>query len=301
LSNVETLDQAKKAASLTARALMRVNRMPALYESEVDRTNRIGVGLTGIHEFAYKHFGLGFKELLDTNKSFAFWSFIDEMRRAVETSAVDFAEETGMSIPHTMTTIKPSGTVSKVLNCTEGAHLPALLHYIRWVQYAWNDPQVEEHKQRGYPVKDISEQYSGHCVVGFPTKQPIVDIVGEDDIITANMASPMEQYVWLQLLEKHWLGGRGCHNQISYTLKYDPEVVSFVDFSDMILDNQPTVKACSVMPSISESAYVYVPEESITKEYYEFLTSNIDRYTNEAVGDALECDSGGCPVEFDIN
>ena len=137
-------------------------------------------------------------------------------------------------------------------------------------------------------------------MVGFPTKLPIADLVGEA-VTTASMASPLEQYEWLRLLEKHWLGGRGCNNQVSYTLKYDPDIVAFEDFAGMILENQPTVKACAVMPSITESAYVYVPEEKITKEYYETLTANIDRYTNEAVGDALECDSGGCPIEFDIN
>lgn len=300
LANANNTEDCLNAARLMARFLMRVNLMPSLYESEVTRTNRIGVGLTGIHEFAYKQFGLTFEDIIDEEKSIEFWAFIGEMRRAVETSAVDYAEEIGVAIPHTMTTIKPSGTISKVMNCTEGAHLAAMLHYIRWVQYAWGDQQVEEHKQRGYPVKDISAQYSGHCVVGFPTKQPISDLMG-DKITTASEASPMEQYEWLRLLEKHWLGGRGCHNQVSYTLKYDPESVSFVEFADMILENQPTVKACAVMPSISDSAYVYMPEEKITKEYYDILIGNIDRYTNEAVGDALECDSGGCPIEFDIN
>ena len=56
------------------------------------------------------------------------------------------------------------------------------------------------------------------------------------------------------------------------------------------------------MPSISESAYVYVPEESITKEEYENLILNIDRFEKEAVDSTrLDCESGACPVEFDIN
>jgi hypothetical protein len=300
LANVRDTEDALRASRLMARFLMRVNSMPSLYASEVARTNRIGVGITGIHEFAYREFGFTFLDLIDEDKSLPFWAFIDEMRRTVESSAIDFAEETGVAIPHTMTTCKPSGTISKVMNCTEGAHLPALLYYVRWVQYALSDPQVEEHKQRGYPIKDISTQYSGHCVIGFPTKQPIADLVGEG-VITANMASPVEQYDWLRLLEKYWLGGRGCHNQISYTLKYDPNIVSFENFAKMILENQSTIKACSVMPSISESAYVYIPEEEITKEEYESLIAGIDRYAKESVGDALDCDSGGCPIELDIN
>ena len=41
----------------------------------------------------------------------------------------------GVNVPHTNTTIKPSGTVSKLFALTEGAHLPSMREYIRWVQY----------------------------------------------------------------------------------------------------------------------------------------------------------------------
>jgi len=301
LSNVENKEDAIKAARLMSRFLMRVNRMTSLYKSEVERTNRIGVGLTGIHEFAYQHFGLTFWDLINEEKSFEFWAFVDELRRSVENSAVDFSEEIGCSIPHTFTTIKPSGTVSKVMNCTEGAHLPAMPYYIRWVQYALDDPAVEDHRERGYPIKDISKQYAGHCVIGFPTKMPIADIMG-DKVVVASEVPPSDQYEWLRLLEKYWLGGSGKNNQTSYTLKYRPEEVDYSSFSQMILENQSTVRACSVMPSINESAYIYVPEEQISKERYEELISQIDRFDKEAVdSDRLDCEGGACPIEFDIN
>jgi len=257
--------------------------------------------MLGYGSFWFKHFGLTFWDLLDTDKSFTFWTYISQMRRAVEESAVDFAEEIDMAIPHTFTTIKPSGTISKVTNCTEGAHLPAMPYYIRWVQYQIDDPAVEAHTTRGYPVKDISKTYGGVCVIGFPTKMPIAELMG-DVLVTAGDVSPGDQYTWLQLLEQHWLGGDNKNNQISYTLKYNPEIVSYSDFTSMTLDNQPFVKACSVMPQINESAYIYVPEEAITKEQYEALVANIDRFAKEAVDkDALECSGGACPIEFDIN
>ncbi len=301
LSNVEDSQEALDAARLMPRFLMRVNRMSTLYASEVERTNRIGVGLTGIHEFAYKQFGLTFWDMLNMDKSFEFWTFISEMRRTVEQSAVDFAEVTKVAIPHTFTTMKPSGTVSKVMDCTEAAHLAAMPYYIRWVLYALDDPAIQEHKDRGYPVKDVSRQYVGHCVIGFPTKMPIADMMG-DDLTTAADVTPIDQYTWLRLLELHWLGGEGKNNQISYTLKYDPETVSYSQFTEMVLENQPLVRACSVMPQINESAYAYVPEEDISKEQYEELISGIDRFTNEGVdSDRLDCESGACPIEFDIN
>jgi hypothetical protein len=185
--------------------------------------------------------------------------------------------------------------------CTEGAHLAAWKHYLRWVQYTLDDPIVEEHRRRGYPVKDVSEQYVGHCAVGFPTKQPIVDLMG-DNAVTATEVTPTDQFTWLRLLEKHWLGGEGCNNQISYTLKYEPSSVTYSQFAEMVLENQPFVRACSVMPNEDESAYVYLPEEHISKEEYDEMVTKIDRFEKEAVDlKRLDCENGACPVEFDIN
>ena len=130
---------------------------------------------------------------------------------------------------------------------------------------------------------------------------PIADLMG-DALTTAADVTPTDQYTWLRLLEKHWLGGEGKNNQVSYTLKYDPETVNYSQFTELVLKNQPMVRACSVMPQINESAYAYVPEEAISREQYEELISNIDRFDKEAVdSELLSCESGACPIEPDIN
>ena len=53
---------------LAVRFLIRANRMNALYGREVSRTNRIGVGPTGLHEWAWVRFGLTFDDLLDDER-----------------------------------------------------------------------------------------------------------------------------------------------------------------------------------------------------------------------------------------
>src|SRR5204863_3856009 len=50
------------AVRLTVRALLRTNTMPALYADEVARTNRIGVALTGIVDWAWLRFGVTFRD-----------------------------------------------------------------------------------------------------------------------------------------------------------------------------------------------------------------------------------------------
>ena len=302
LANVDSVAEAICAAEMAARFLIRVNRMSFMYQAEVRRTNRIGVSLTGIHEFAFRQFGLTFQQLVadqPTVETMEFWNLLDLMRISVEKSATEFSRELGMIPPHTFTTIKPSGTISKVMSCTEGAHLPAAPYYMRWVQMPITDPQLAELRDRGYPTKDISTQYRDHHIVGFPTKLPIADLMG-DLVTTAEDVTPAQQYTWLERLERTWLGGPGVNNQVSYTLKYNPAQITFYEFMDFLLKHQSNVKCCTVMPQEDTTAYIYQPEEPITKSEYQTWMTLITRVTREAYDPStLECSNGACPIESD--
>lgn len=301
LANVDNIDDAIDAVRLMAKFLIRTNTMNFLYDAEVKRTNRIGVSIIGIHEFAFKKFGYTYNDLIDENKSMEFWNFIDLLRRNVEEASIEYSVELGVSIPHTMTTIKPAGTTAKVMLCTEGCHLPAYDYYMRWVQYSLDSDEVTKHVNMGYPCKDVSHAYPGKVVVGFPTKMPIVDIMG-GDVVLAGDASMESQYKWISMLEKYWLG-EGKNNQISYTMKYNPDKVNFDSFMGVILDNQKKVRACSVMGQEDISAYAYLPEERISKEDYDAVVSKIRVFADKEAYDerTLVCSMGACPIEFDIN
>src|SRR5690606_19286903 len=122
----------------------------------------------------------------------------------------------------------------------------AMREYIRWVQYRNDDPLVAELEAKGYPVKRL-KTYSGTTVVGFPTQPEICKLGMGDKLVTAPEATPEEQYQFLRLLEKYWIRGveedgvtplPETGNQVSYTLKYDPEKVSFERFQETLLEGQ---------------------------------------------------------------
>ena len=328
LSRVENLDDAIDAATLMSRFLVRCNLMRSEYAAEVRRTNRIGVSLTGIFEFAWNVFGLTFHDLVDyydwaclteeetghakgnhewlrlRSKAHAFWLFIKRMSDAAVQSAAEFSKICGLPTPHTVTTIKPSGTISKVMGCTEGAHLPAMAYYLRWTMYLKTDPDLPLLEGRGYPMKDVSDRYSGHVVVGFPTRLAIADTMG-DALVTADEVSVEDNYRWVQLLERFWIGAPEGGNQVSYTLKYDASKTSFAEFAEAVLEWQPKVRCCAVMPQDdwreSEKVYGYVPEQPITKDEYEALMAGIKPVERERYDDsALQCEGGACPIEPDM-
>lgn len=301
-----TLDDAEEAFRAVTRALIRVNTMDSLYKREVQRTNRIGVGMTGIHEFAWNNFGYTFHDLIDEEKSKDFWLTLSRFKRAVVDEANKYSEKLDVVVPHTNTTIKPSGTISKLFALTEGAHLPSMREYIRWVQYRSDDPMVRKYKAKGYPTKEL-KSYQGSTVVGFPT-QPLICRLGMgDSLVTAAEATPEQQYKWLMLLEKYWIVGidengeslEDTGNQVSYTLKYDPKRVTYAEFSDMVMKYQGLVKCCSVMPQQDSTAYEYQPEQPVTISEFMKVLNEIEMDENlleDIDYEQLKCASGACPI-----
>jgi len=305
LANSDSISEVIQAGRLLAQALVRVNTMDCMYQAEVKRTNRIGVSLTGIHEFAWRVYRLGFRDLLDEDgKAHDFWCFIEDLRNAVEHAADMEARRVGLPPPATYTCIKPSGTISKVMNCTEGAHLPANRHYIRWTMTTKGSETERQHRERGYPIKDVSHRYSNTVVIGFPMCLPIVNEMPDDKLVTASEATPEEQYTWLQLLERYWLGPDKRNNQVSYTLKWKKSEMTYEQYVQFVLKFQPLVRCCSLMPELeqSESLFGYLPEEPVSREKYGELVAHIDRFKLEVYdGEDLKCEGGICPIEDDIH
>ena len=310
-ANVAALWDARveDAVRLGVRFLMRANRMDALYAQEVARTNRMGIGPTGLHEYAWLRFGLAFRDLLDAGKAAPFWAMLDRLSAAAKQEGSAYAAELGLAEPVTVTTVKPAGTTSKLFGLTEGAHLPARRHYLRWVQFkgtrdadgAWcadADPLLPELAERGYPIRTLNS-FPGMTIVGFPTEPLLLRLGLDDALVTAPEASPEEHYRWLRLLERHWIGAeRG--NQVSYTLKLFTDRVDLDDFRALVAEQQPHVRCCAILPSRPDHllGYEYLPEEEIPVDEFAAITDAIEHAKHaERVDDHhLHCASGACPI-----
>ncbi|WP_137177566.1 recombinase [Roseomonas sp. AR75] len=294
---------------LGVRFLMRANLMDALYGEEVRRTNRMGIGPTGLHEWAWMRWGLGFDDLLDEQRAAPFWAMLERLSEAAKAEGLDYAAELGLEQPVTVTTVKPAGTTSKLFGLTEGAHLPARRQYLRWVQFkgtrdaagGWeadSDRLLPDYESRGYPVREL-RSFPGMSIVGFPTLTLIQRLGIGERLVTAPEAPPEAQYRWLSLLEKHWIGAaRG--NQVSYTLKIYTDRHDIDAFRDLVLEHQPRIRCCAILPSRpdSELGYEYLPEEEVPLGRFAAIVESIrDPALHEAVDMAhLACASGVCPI-----
>ena len=294
---------------LGVRFLIRANSMDALYGTEVARTNRIGIGPTGLHEYAWVRFGLTFRDMLNPDKSGEFWRHMDHLSTAAKNEADIYSDELGMNRPMTVTTVKPAGTTSKLFGITEGVHLPARAQYLRWVQFrgqrdefgeweAGSDVLLAEHQANGYPIRKL-KTFQGMSAVGFPTRPMIARLGMGDDLVTASQATPTEQYEWLKLVERNWIG-KDHGNQISYTLKVYTDQHEMADFKNLVLAQQPLVKCCSIMPTKPdhELGYEYLPEQAVSEDEFDDIVSRIRGHNDAEAVDMvhLQCAGGVCPL-----
>jgi adenosylcobalamin-dependent ribonucleoside-triphosphate reductase len=298
-------DDAEDCFRVVTRALMRVNLMDSIYGHEVRRTNRIGVGLTGLHEYMWSRFGLGFRDAIAEGphgpmgvsaKALPFWEMMKRFGDAVDDEAIKYAKLLGVEVPHTNKTAKPAGTTSKLFGLTEGVHLPSRRKYLRWVQFRNDDPLVVVYVAKGYPARKLTT-YEGTTIIGFPTAPVITTLGMGDKLVTAGEATPLEQFRWLQLLEHYWLGDT-YGNQISYTLKYRPSEVSFYTFESVMRRNLNTIRAVSVLPEEDVLSYEYQPEEPITDEEYDRLVAQIEQMAEDVDRVHVDCTTGACPIDF---
>ena len=299
----------EEAVRLGVRFLSRANTMDALYAEEVKRTNRMGIGPTGLHEWAWVRFGLAFDDLLDEARSAPFWDMLAHLSAVAKQEGDACAAELDRPAPFTVTTVKPAGTTSKLFGLTEGAHLPPRRQYLRWVMFqgtkdetgAWargSDKLLGEYEARGYPIRTLTS-FPNMSIVGFPTL-PLMQRLGLGDrLVTAPEASPTQHYQWLQLLEQHWIGAeRG--NQVSYTLKVFTDLHGLDSFREIVLENQPRIRCCAVLPSRPdhELGYEYLPEEEVPEARFAEIVAGIrDPALHEMIDLAhLQCAGGVCPI-----
>ena len=114
-----------------------------------------------------------------------------------------------------------------------------------------------------------------------------------------NSLSNEQQFRWLRLLERHWIGAdRG--NQVSYTLKVLTDRHKLDDFRALVLREQPDIRACAVLPSRPdhELGYEYLPEEEISADRFAAIVATIDDTDMHEAIDLvhLQCAAGVCPI-----
>ena len=232
---------------------------------------------------------------------------LHELQRVATSGAYGMADELGMPRPKNVTTVKPSGTLSKIMDTTEGVHKPLGKYILNRVVFGRLDPLVDKLRDAGYPVEKHPQQPDA-VLVSFPVKfdnvkfdKKNIMLNGKQVEIECNLESAIKQLERYKKWQVNW-----CQQNVSNTISYSPDEVE--DIVDWLLDNwgcyvgvsflyryDPTMRA-------EDMGAAYLPQTVVTKAEYEAVMQNIsevilDDGTEGDIDAGSECAGGTCPIK----
>jgi ribonucleoside-triphosphate reductase len=221
------------------------------------------------------------------------------LKRTATSAAVGMSLELGLPAPKNVTCVKPSGTLSKIMDTTEGVHKPLGKYIFNNVQFSSHDPVVEKLRQANYRVINHPVDPSG-VLVTFPVMWDGVqfdEVEGKE----VNIESAVVQLERYKLLQTSW-----NQQNTSVTISYDPtEVPAIIDW---LLDNWDCYVGVSFIyrtdptKTAKDLGYLYLPQEVVTEQDYRDYVSTLTpvdlNNTNsfDEITDA-ECSTGACPIK----
>jgi ribonucleoside-diphosphate reductase alpha chain len=216
---------------------------------------------------------------------------LERLRDAARQTNKELSEVLGIPTSASITCVKPSGTVSQLVDSASGIHARHSAYYIRRVRIDKKDPVYSFLKEKGFPVEDEVFRPDSTAVFSFPMKAP-------KGAITRNDMTALEQLnLWL-IYQRHW-----CEHKPSVTITVTdnewPEVGAWV------WKHFDEVSGISFLPH-SNHTYQQAPYEDINEEQYKELASKmpakvdwselVEKDDNTEGSQTLACVGGTCEI-----
>jgi len=206
---------------------------------------------------------------------------------------VEWALKLKIPASTSITTIKPSGTVSQLVNSSSGIHGRFAPYYIRTVRGDNKDPLTDFMKQTGVPSEPCAMKPDSTTVFSFPIESPKGSVM-------ANELSAIEQLkLWLKL-KQNW-----AEHSVSITVYVKD--TEWLDVGAWVYKNFDQITGVSFLP-YTEHSYQQAPYQPVSeKEYNESLSqfpssinwnelSVYEQEDNTEGAQTLACTAGGCEI-----
>lgn len=237
------------------------------------------------------------------------WEFQDvpgawqELRGVAQDGVNSMADELNLPRSKAVTTIKPSGTLSKVMGTTEGIHKPLGKYILNNIIFAKADPLVDKLRGAGYDMFDNPRDVES-IIIKFPVKwddvkfDTVVDRGRQLEINTDSAVSQLDRY---KLVMDNYVD-HNCSITVSYSPEEVPEIVTWLNENwdvyvgvSWLLRDDPTKTA-------QDLGYDYLPQDCVTKAVWEEYADKLRPFTFEGTEsyDELtmdECAAGVCPAK----
>ena len=253
------------------------------WKKNCEEERLLGVSLTGIMDNKWTAGKINGLEVLLENLK----------KMAVETNK-EWADKIGIKQAAAITCVKPSGTVSQLVDSASGIHARHNPHYIRTVRGDKKDPLTKMMVDMGFPAEDDVMKPHDTTVFSFPIK------CSPDAVFRQDMTAIEQLELW-KIYQVHW-----CEHKPSVTISVKEE--EWIDVGAWVYKNFDLMSGVSFLP-YSEHTYKQAPYQDCNeKEYKDLLNkmptsvdwNKLSEYekSDMTVGSQeLACSAGSCEIQ----
>ena len=282
---VETLENKVRLATILGTIQSSFTKFPYLrkiWQRNTEEERLLGVSLTGIMD-----------NPLTTTKNAGLEKTLDRLKQvAVDTNA-EWATKLGIPVSAAITCVKPSGTVSQLVDSASGIHARHSAYYIRTVRGDNKDPLTQFMKDQGIPSEPDVMKPDATTVFSFPMKAP------DNAVVTADMTAIEQLEMWLAY-QRAW-----CEHKPSVTINVKAE--EWFEVGAFVFKYFDEMSGVSFLP-FSEHTYQQAPYQDVGKsDYTELLSlmpksidwaklSEYEAEDNTAGSQTLACSGDSCEI-----
>ena len=281
----ETLEEKVKLATILGTfqsTLTNFRYLNRKWGENCEEERLLGVSMTGIMD-----------NVLTNGKKKGLEDLLVKLRQvAIDTNAL-WAKKLGINQSTAITCVKPSGTVSQLVDSASGIHARHAPYYVRTVRADKKDPLAKMMYEQGFPCEDDVTKPEHTWVFSFPVKGPAKGVYRKD-------MNALEQLNLWKIYQEHW-----CEHKPSITISVKEE--EWMEVGAWVYGNFDMMSGVSFLP-MSDHTYRQAPYQDCTKEQYDKLFREMPKNINwmklqeyeeqdmTAGSQDLACSAGSCEI-----
>ena len=249
-----------RIATILGTAQATLTKFPYLRKVWRDNTEEerlLGVSLTGIMDNQMMN---GRQEFISYEGKLS--TILPELKQVAIDTNKEYAKKWNMPQSTAITCVKPSGTVSQLVDSASGIHARHNPYYIRTVRGDNKDPLTQFMKEAGIPIEPDITKPDSVSVFSFPMKSPT-------GAITRTEMTAIEQLNYWLIFQRHW-----CEHKPSITVSVKEH--EWMDVGAWVYKNFDEVSGISFLP-FSEHTYKQAPYQDIDEKEYNKLISSMPK------------------------
>jgi ribonucleoside-diphosphate reductase alpha chain len=270
--NIDTLSEKVRLATILGTIQATYTEFPYLRKVWKDNTEAerlLGVSLTGIMD-----------NPLMTSENAGLEKTLEHLRSVAVSTNAEWADRLGIPQSAAITCVKPSGTVSQLVDSASGIHARHSEYYIRTVRGDNKDPLTSFMINQGIPSEPCVMKPDTTTVFSFPVQAP-------NNCVTRNDMTAVEQLETWLMYQRHW-----CEHKPSVTITVRDD--EWLEVGAFVYKHFDEMSGVSFLPH-SDHTYQQAPYQECSKEEYEELAEKMPKsidWANLALYEAEDNTSG---------